>query len=94
MIQVYGKEVIVGMSIRRGHPPVGYLTATQAKKKLRGISDGKFRSYIQEGKITRLLPPGMKQGFYKREDVEQLARELDSFWESSTTHGMHNECAL
>jgi hypothetical protein len=73
------------MSIRRGHPPTGYLTATQAKKKLGGISDGKFRSYIQEGKIARLLPPGMKQGFYKREDVEQLARELDSFWQSSTT---------
>ena len=72
------------MSIRRGHPPVGYLTATQAKKKLGGISDGKFRSYIQEGKIARLLPPGMKQGFYKREDVEKLARELDSFWERST----------
>ena len=85
MIQVYWKEGIVGMSIRRGHPPVGYLTATQAKKKLGGISDGKFRSYIQEGKIARLLPPGMKQGFYKREDVEQLARELDSFWQSSTT---------
>ena len=72
------------MNIRRGHPPVGYLTATQAKKKLGGISDGKFRSYIQEGKIERFLPPGMKQGFYKREDVEKLARELDSFWERST----------
>jgi hypothetical protein len=72
------------MSIRRGHPPVGYITATQAKKKLGGISDGKFRSYIQDGKIERLIPPGMKQGFYKREDVDTLARETDSFWESST----------
>ena len=72
------------MSIRRGHPPVGYITATQAKKKLGGISDGKFRSYIQDGKIERLIPPGMKQGFYKREDVDKLAREMDSFWESST----------
>lgn len=72
------------MSIRRGHPPVGYVTASQAKKKLGGISDGKFRGYIQDGKIERLIPPGMKQGFYKREDVEELAREIDSFWESTT----------
>jgi hypothetical protein len=71
------------MGVRRGHPPVGYITATQAKKRLGGISDGKFRSYIQDRKIERLIPPGMKQGFYKREDVEKLAREMDSFWESS-----------
>jgi hypothetical protein len=81
-VQIAWKEVIVGMDVRRGHPPVGYLTATQAKKRLGGISDGKFRSYIHEGKIERLVPPGMKQGFYKREDVEKLAREIDSFWES------------
>jgi len=72
------------MSIRRGHPPEGYITAKQAKKKLGGISDGKFRSYIQDGKIERLIPPGMKQGFYNRVDVEKLAKEIDSFWESST----------
>jgi hypothetical protein len=70
------------MSVRRGHPPTGYITAAQAKKKLGDISDGKFRGYIQEGKIERLIPKGMKQGFYRREDVDRLAREIEAIWDS------------
>jgi ribosomal protein S18 acetylase RimI-like enzyme len=71
------------MSVRRGQPPDGYYTAAQAKKRLGGISDGMFRVYIQEGKIERFVPPGMKQGFYKREDVNRLAREIESSWYGS-----------
>jgi hypothetical protein len=78
------------MSIRRGHPPEGYVTASRAKKKLGGISDGKFRSYIQAKKIERFVPPGMKQGFYRREDVEKLAKELESPWHGGAKgHGTH-----
>jgi hypothetical protein len=63
----------------RGKPPAGYYTATVARRKLGNISDGKFRTILQEGKIRRYTPPGMKQGFYNREDVDRLAREFDGF---------------
>ncbi len=38
-----------------------------------------LRTYVQAGKIERMVPPGRKQGFYKREDVEKLARTMDDF---------------
>jgi hypothetical protein len=66
---------------KRGQPPVGYYTATQAKKRLGDISDGMLRSYVQQGKIERVVPRERKQGFYKREDVDRLARTLDDFLE-------------
>jgi hypothetical protein len=66
---------------KRGQPPVGYYTATQAKKRLGNISDGMLRSYVQQGKIERAVPSGRKQGFYRREDVDRLARTLDDFLE-------------
>src|ERR1700687_166034 len=64
---------------KRGMPPEGYYTASTTRKKLGNISDGMLRSYIQRGLIRRNIPPGRKQGFYKREDVDKLARTLDDF---------------
>jgi hypothetical protein len=66
---------------KRGQPPLGYYTATQAKRKLGDISDGMLRSYVQQGKIEWTVPKGRKQGFYKREDVDRLARTFDDFLE-------------
>jgi hypothetical protein len=40
-----------------------------------------LRTYIQKGLIERVVPPGRKQGFYKREDVEKLAREIEFAWQ-------------
>lgn len=69
---------------QRGKPPEGYYTASITRKKLGNISDGMLRSYIQKGLIERAVPPGRKQGFYKREDVEKLAREIESPWYGGT----------
>ena len=66
--------------VQRGKPPEGYYTASATRKKLGDISDGMLRSYIQKGLIERVVPPGRKQGFYNREDVEKLARELEFPW--------------
>lgn len=63
---------------QRGKPPEGYYTATIARKKLGNISDGMFRTYIQQGLIERTVAPGRKQGFYKREIVDKLAKELQA----------------
>ncbi len=61
---------------KRGKPPEGYYTASTARKKLGNISDGMLRTYIQKGLIERTVPPGRKQGFYRREAVDKLAREF------------------
>src|SRR5262249_33360771 len=62
---------------KRGTPPEGYYTASVTRRKLGNISDGMLRSYIQRGLVERIVPPGRKQGFYKRDGVDKLAREID-----------------
>jgi hypothetical protein len=68
---------------QRGKPPEGYYTASTARKRLGNISDGMLRSYIQRGLIERTVPLGRKQGFYKREAVDKLAKEIQSSWGDS-----------
>lgn len=63
------------MAIKEGKE---YYTAAQAKKIL-GITDGMLYNYIDNGALERIIPPGKKQGIYKRSEVDQLARELQTF---------------
>jgi ribosomal protein S18 acetylase RimI-like enzyme len=69
---------------QRGKPPEGYYTASTARRKLGNISDGMLRSLIQRGLIQRDVPPGRKQGFYKRETVDKLAKEIQASWHGGT----------
>jgi MerR HTH family regulatory protein/GIY-YIG catalytic domain len=62
--------------VRRANPPPGYYTAMQAAERL-GVGSGMLRFYVREGKIEHFIPPGRKQGFYKQEDVDRLAREFN-----------------
>ncbi|EFH81764.1 hypothetical protein [Ktedonobacter racemifer] len=55
-----------------------HYTAAQTKEKL-GITDGQLYNYVNNGTLARVIPPGKKQGVYRREDVDQLARELNAF---------------
>lgn len=61
----------------RGQPPEGWLTASDAKKKLGNITDGKLRTLIGkgEGKIEHLIPAGSKIGFYRETDVTTLVHK-------------------
>lgn len=70
---------------QRGKPPEGYYTASTARKKLGNISDGMLRSYIEKGLVKRVVPPGRKQGFYTRETVDKLAKEIEFSWYGGTT---------
>jgi hypothetical protein len=63
---------------QRGKPPEGYYSASTTLRKLGDISDGMLRTYIQRGLIERYVPPGRKQGFYPRNQVDKLARDLES----------------
>jgi hypothetical protein len=51
-------------------------TSSEAREKLGGISSSTFKILIDEGKIRKVTPPGKKQGAYMREDVDELAREM------------------
>jgi len=71
-------------SIKRGQPPRGYTSAIRAKVKLGDISDGKLREYVTSGKIKKLVPKGMAQGFYRSSDVNALAREVNDLTDNAT----------
>lgn len=55
-----------------------YYTAAQVKNIL-GITDGMLYNYVDNGALDRIIPPGKKQGVYRRNQVDQLARDLKVF---------------
>ncbi len=55
-----------------------YYTAAQVKRIL-GVTDGMLYNYIDNGALERIIPPGKKQGVYKRIEVDKLAREMQTF---------------
>src|SRR5262249_14210317 len=55
-----------------------YYTAKEVKSKL-GITQGELNTFIRNGTLKPMMPPGKKQGVYKREDVDQLVRERQAF---------------
>ncbi len=59
-------------------PPKDYLTAGQVKKLL-GITDGMLYNFVENKALERVIPPGRKQGVYRRSQVDQLARDLKVF---------------
>jgi len=61
-----------------------YYTIAQAKKVL-GVNNDTIYSYVENGALKRIVPPGKKQGLYRRSEVDQLARELRAFIAQRTT---------
>jgi hypothetical protein len=59
-----------------------YYTAGEVKKKL-GITDGQLYNYVRYGHLQRIMPPGKKQGVYKRDEVDKFALELSAFLSGS-----------
>lgn len=55
-----------------------YYTAAQVKEIL-GITDGMLYNYVDNGALQRIIPPGKKQGVYRRDQVNRLARDLKIF---------------
>src|SRR5215471_301538 len=58
--------------------PQGYYTATEVKRLL-NVSDAVIRSYAKSGKIKYIIPPGRKQGFYLKRDVDRIVNEISAF---------------
>lgn len=55
-----------------------FYTAKDVKDKL-GISQGELNTYIRNGTLKSEIPPGKKQGVFRRAEVDQLARERQIF---------------
>lgn len=63
----------------RKRPPEGFYTAHEAYTKL-DVSEGMLYNYVRAGTLERVVPPGRKQGFYRKVQVDKLADELHGFF--------------
>lgn len=62
----------------RMKPPKGYYTLTEAKSKL-NLSSAMIRKHVEKNRIHYFLPEGREHGFYLKDDVDRLAKELETF---------------
>jgi hypothetical protein len=62
----------------RRQPPKGYYRASEVEKIL-NVSSAMVRIYVQKGAIRYFVPEGMKQGYYLKSDVDELATKLHAF---------------
>jgi predicted site-specific integrase-resolvase len=67
------------MSQKRTHYK-GYLSRSEAMARL-GVGREMLESFVRNGRLERIVPPGRKQGYYRAEEVDALARELKEFEE-------------
>jgi hypothetical protein len=54
-------------------------TASEARKRLGGMSTSSFKRLVDSGKIRKVVPPGKIQGKYLKEDVDKLAEAMEQF---------------
>jgi hypothetical protein len=55
-----------------------YYTAADVKKKL-NITQGELLTFVRNGTLTPVTPPGKKQNVYRRAEVDELALERQLF---------------
>lgn len=63
---------------KSGKAPKGYYSASQAMRKL-GIGSSTLYHFVNVGKIRRIVPPNMKEGYYFQEDIDKMVRERELF---------------
>lgn len=63
---------------KSGKAPKGYYSASQAMRKL-GIGSSTLYHFVGVGKIRRIVPPNMKEGYYLQEDIDKMVKEHELF---------------
>lgn len=58
----------------------GYLSRAETMERL-GVGREMLETFVRNGRLERVIPPGRKQGYYRIDQVESLARELKEFEE-------------
>lgn len=64
--------------VKRANAPTGTYTATEAARRL-GLPKTTFHNYVRSGKIKKLVPPGQKEGYYSKKEIEKLAQARELF---------------
>ena len=63
---------------KSGKAPKGYYSASQAMRRL-GIGSSTLYHFVEVGKIRRIVPPDMREGWYPQEDIDKMVRERELF---------------
>lgn len=63
---------------KSGKAPVGYYSATQVMRRL-GIGSSTLYHFVEVGKIKRIVPPNMRDGYYAQTEVDKMVRERELF---------------
>src|SRR5450755_1851342 len=58
--------------------PSGFYTASEAMKRL-GYASSTFYEYVDAGKIKKVVPPGKKEGYYLKAEVDKMIRAREAF---------------
>src|ERR1017187_4985799 len=63
---------------KSGKAPKGYYSASQAMRRL-GIGSSTLYHFVAVGKIRRIVPPDMREGYYPQEDIDKMVKERELF---------------
>jgi hypothetical protein len=63
---------------KTGRAPKGFYSASQVMRKL-GIASSTLYHFVDTGRIKKVVPPNMRDGYYIQEDVDKMARERELF---------------
>lgn len=63
---------------KSGKAPKGYYSASQAMRRL-GIGSSTLYHFVNIGKIRRIVPPDMREGWYPQEDIDKMVKERELF---------------
>jgi len=58
--------------------PSGFYTAKEVMEKL-GISNSTLYHYVDTGQIKKVVPPGRKEGYYPKSEIDKMIRERELF---------------
>lgn len=58
--------------------PSGFYSAKDVMRKL-GIASSTFYEYIDNGKIKKVIPPGRKEGYYLKSEIDKMVRAKELF---------------
>src|SRR5215472_7843954 len=58
--------------------PSGFYTASEAMKIL-GLSSSSFYDYVKAGRLQRVVPPGRKDGYYPKSQVDAIIKAQELF---------------
>ncbi len=58
--------------------PSGFYTASEVMRKL-GIANSTLYHYVETGKIKRVVPPGKKDGYYLKIEIDKMIKAKELF---------------